>query len=514
MDRRGFLQAGAIGAGAVVLGPLVGCAPPTVPPSGVFAHGVASGLHGPDAAVLWTRVEPTLSDAREVTWSLSTTPDMTSIVASGVAAVSADADHCVKVLAEGLSPSTRYWYRFTAGDTESPIGRTATTPAIGEHVEQLDLAMTSCQHYSQGFYAAWSQVAATDLDAVLFLGDYIYEQGMGPLGVRWEPFTVAETLEDYRAKYRLYRSDPALQAAHAAHPWLIVWDDHELWNNHDAQAIADESTRAAAAYQAWFEYQPVWPIDGTRIHRSIRWGDLAEIPLLDTRQYRSPHEPSGLVVSALDEVHADPARSILGGDQRDWLLDVLDDASTDAVRWKLLGNQVMMMPLRLADFDEPDVQEQFGPLPKHAGLYSSFDGWDGFPVERDLILGHVADQRIEDLVVLTGDYHAFFQGRLRADFDDAASPIVAHEFVISSISSSTVNATEQIAAALGGGQLATYPRFDHVDLDHNGYGTLHATHDALSVTYHRHHATTMAPPLPAAHFDLPAGATPSLTTRS
>lgn len=203
MDRRGFLRIGATGLGVAALAPTVGCAPDEPAPSGVFAHGVAAGLHSDSEVVLWTRVDPRVSDVTDLTWEVATDSSMSNIVAAGNVTASPAVDHTAKVLVGGLGADRSWWYRFSAGTAVSPIGRARTLPSPGSSPDSLRLAFASCQHYSAGFYSAWRQVAERDLDAVVFLGDYIYEIGEGPLGVRWEPFSVALTLDDYRKRYRL-----------------------------------------------------------------------------------------------------------------------------------------------------------------------------------------------------------------------------------------------------------------------------------------------------------------------
>ena len=505
MKRRDFLRLSATGAGLAALAPVaVGCAPEPEATT-VFSCGIASGLHSPNAVVLWTRLDPRLTDSTTVDWQLATGPDLGDVVASGTAPAPADHDHCVKILVERLEPGRDYWYQFTVGDVTSVVGRTRTLPGDATSPDSLKLAFASCQMYSAGFYGAWREIAGRTLDAVLFLGDYIYELGLGPLGARWESFVPAKTLDEYRAKYRLYKSDPDLQAAHAAHPWLVIWDDHEVFNDHDASRLAADPVRADAAHQTWFDYQPVMPIDGTRIYRSLRWGDLGEIILTDSRQYRGPHLDSGLLGTFLDAAYAAPDRSILGTPQREWLLDTFDRSQADGIRWKLLANQVLMAPLRYIDLDEPDIRAANPTFPKHAGFYSTLDSWDGFPAERDVVLGHLAGAGITDVAILTGDFHAFFQAALRADFDDANSPLVANEFLTSSISSQPLSLTEDLAAAANNGMLPPPPAFDFVDLVHNGYGLVECTPAAMTVTFMTNTARDDTEPVPAVRWTITSG---------
>jgi phosphodiesterase/alkaline phosphatase D-like protein len=505
VDRRGFLRIGATGLGVAALAPTVGCAPDEPAPSGVFAHGVAAGLHSDSEVVLWTRVDPRVSDVTDLTWEVATDSSMSNIVAAGNVTASPAVDHTAKVLVGGLGADRSWWYRFSAGTAVSPIGRARTLPSPGSSPDSLRLAFASCQHYSAGFYSAWRQVAERDLDAVVFLGDYIYEIGEGPLGVRWEPFSVALTLDDYRKRYRLYRSDPDLQAAHAAHPWTLVWDDHEVFNDHDAALLAADPARAAAAHQAWFEYLPVWPTDGTQIYRSFRWGKLAELTMTDTRQYRSEHLPASPIGTLLDDAYLNPDRSIYGETQRQWLFDTLASAQHDGVRWKLLGNQVMVAPLRLVDLDEP-IWRQLDPnLPPHQGLYLATEAWDGFPAERERMLEFLSTEAIGDVIVLTGDYHAFFQAAIHRDMDDPTSPVLAQEFVVSSISSTPFNLVEPITEAFNGGTIPATPPFAYSDTNRNGIGYVTVTPTEATVTFSAHDARSTAVPSPAAAWTMAAG---------
>ena len=253
---------------------------------------------------------------------------------------------------------------------------------------------------------------------------------------------VANDLASYRGKYKLYRSDPDLRAAHQMHPFAIVWDDHEFVNNCNRVEIAEQPERAAAAYRAWFEYQPVWPIgegaDALRIHRRHRWGRLVDLTLLDTRQYRDAPIDGPAIGSTLDpplrQVHS-PERTLLGLRQRDWFLDGFDEAQDDDVQWKLVGNQVMFTPLRLIDLDTPVMRELRPDVVSGAGVYGNLDDWSGFLGERDLVTARLADHRISGVGFLTGDVHMFFQSQVAADMDDETSPIVAQEFVCGSVSS-------------------------------------------------------------------------------
>lgn len=514
VDRRTFLTAGSATLGAAAL---AACAPPTTTtPAGVFTVGVASGLHSPTQVVLWTRVElATAAGLTQVDWQLADGPDLANIVASGTAAVSAAADGCVKVLVGDLAPDRSYWFRFSGGGADSVVGRARTLPNTDASPESLRLAFCSCQSYASGYYGAWRDIAAQDLDAVVFLGDYIYESVAVQLlrRIRDETTEDTETLEQYRARYRLYRSDPDLRAAHAAHPLVPIWDDHEIVNDYDRTIFDTDPDRASAAYQAWFEYMPVWPIEGTRIHRSLRWGSLADLVLLDSRQYRDvPLGRSLLGLLGLQVMTGDlqaVGRTMLGAEQRQWLLDTLDAAQRDGVRWKLVGNPVMIAPIRLLDTAVPGGDPS---LPKHAGLYLGTDSWDGFGWERDLVLSHLRDAGVRDVAFLTGDQHSFLAAPLTTDFDDPDAAVVAYEYTGGSITSPSGITENALAGGLAG--FMTQPAFDYMEIRRNGYGLVEATPSGMSVTFHQLNPVfRSATPTPVVRFDATPGVVQPTITR-
>jgi phosphodiesterase/alkaline phosphatase D-like protein len=524
MDRRTLLKSGAMGVGGLAAAHLMACAPmPEGPPVdlGVWDCGVASGVHAPGAVVLWTRFAPGASASVELTWQVAADPGFASVIASGTAVASPETDGCVKVLVEGLDPGATYWYRFSIGGDTGPVGRTRSLPGDGAALSSVRLAVASCQSWSAGFYPAWRAIAALDIDAVVFLGDYIYESksgGAGPLNVRVDP-EAAVDLPSYRAKYRRYRADPDLRAAHAAHPFAPVWDDHEFVNNCNRLTNLEFPERAAAAYRAWFEYQPVMRIEGDRIHRRARWGRLLDLSLLDTRQYRDPQitgpddEPIqfGITVDPpLREVHS-VGRTLLGDDQRRWFLDGLGAAQQDGVTWKLVGNQVMISPIRLVDLDEPALRALQPNLPEHAGLYVNFDDWSGYMWERDQVTELLRSESVANVGFLTGDIHSFWQSKVLADFDEPFSPAVAQEFVCGSVSSRGFDYVGDLASSISTTLRQTRPGFRYVDLVRRGYGLVDCTPEHASVEFHTVDALTSNPASPTAlprrraRFDWPAG---------
>jgi alkaline phosphatase D len=517
MDRRTLLRGGVAGVGGVAAAHLLGCAPlpGAGPVDGPFDCGVASGLHAHDASVIWTRFAPGASGSVELRWQVATDPSFRTVVRSGSVVAAPASDGCAKVLVEGLLPATTYWYRFDVDGALSPVGRTRTPAAPGERPGSVRLAVASCQSYSAGFYPAWRAVADTDLDGVVFLGDYIYEgsYSSNPFNVRRDA-PAATDLDGYRAKYRHYRSDANLRAAHAAHAFAPVWDDHEFVNDCNRLTLLEQPARAAAAYRAWFEYQPVWRTDGDRIHRRLRWGDLVDLSLLDTRQYRDPGPGEELgespafgssTVPPLLEVHS-PDRTLLGAAQREWFLDGLGAAQDDDVTWKLVGNQVMISPLRVADLDEPAFRALDPDLPEHAGIYANFDDWNGFMVERDVVSEHLRSEGIGNVAFLTGDIHAFFQSSVLADFDEPFSPAVAQEFVCGSISSRGLDYLGEAGESLSSTVAGFRPDFRFVDLVRRGFGLVECTPSSSSVEYHV--VDTLYERAPArrmARFEWPAG---------
>ncbi len=425
--------------------------PATTVPTGVsdvdlagdpFTLGVASGEPLPDAVVLWTRLAPEplsvdggmpADTAVEVRWELATDDGFADIVADGSVTAESRHAHSVHVDATGLDPATDYVYRFTVGDFTSPVGRTRTLRDGGS--DPYRFALTTCQEFQWGEYAAWRSVAERDdLDAVVFTGDYIYESPPGDLspdqnGRRVWATPPPSTLDDFRSRYAQTKADPSLQAAHQAVPWFVMWDDHEIadnyWSDGGGQIDpigGDFAARRTAAYQAWWEHQPVRfdpPVDGRLdVHRSIRVGDLAQLHLIDTRQHAD--EPPCRDTSVLDagtgcDERLDPERTLLGPDQEAWLLDAVAGADTE---WNVLVSPSMFSGLDISA--DPTAEPAY-----------YLESWDGYPAARR----RVADAlRRADAapVVLTGDYHASFVLDVGPGFDD--EPLCA-EFMTPAISS-------------------------------------------------------------------------------
>lgn len=399
-----------------------------------FSLGIASGQPRADGVVLWTRLTGAgLPERVTVQWEIAHDEAFRDIAARGEETAEAAWAHSVHAEPAGLDSARWYWYRFRALGQQSPAGRTRTAPAPDARAS-LDFAITSCQRFDVGHYAAWRHVAGEELDLVLFLGDYIYEYGSKPNAVRPVEGGPVHTLEQYRARYATHKSDPALQAAHAAAPWLLVWDDHEVGNDyaglqgHDLEPAF--KGRRAAAYRAYWEHMPfpksARPIDADmRITGRLDWGRLARIHLLDDRQYRDPQAcpRPGRGGSNTVALHAcpellDPKRTLLGAAQEQWLAEGWDPTRP----WNLLAQQTLMARHAWSD-------------PAHgAGSYWT-DGWDGYPAARKRLLDAVARRQVPGMVVLGGDVHANYVADLKTDYDDAASPVIASEFCGTSITS-------------------------------------------------------------------------------
>jgi len=399
-----------------------------------FPLGVASGQPRAEGMVLWTRLMgDALPERVAVRWEVALDERFAQVVAHGDEVAEAAAAHSVHAEPAGLEPARWYWYRFRALGQTSAVGRTRTAPAAAA-AATLRFAIASCQRYDSGHYAAWRDVAGASLDLVVFLGDYIYESAERRDPVRRVAGGEALSLEQYRARYATYKSDPSLQAAHAAAPWLVVWDDHEVANDYagfQAENLAvDMHARRAAAYRAYWEHMPfprsLQPVDAAmRITGRFDWGTLARIHLLDDRQHRDPQAcpkpgrggSNTLLVNQCAAL-ADPARSLLGAAQESWLADGWDLER----RWNLVAQQTLMARLTWLD-------------PAIGGGAVWTDGWDGYAPARRRLLSTVAAKKVPGVVVLGGDVHSNYVADLRVDFDDERSPAIASEFCGTSISS-------------------------------------------------------------------------------
>ena len=429
-----------------------------------FTLGVASGEPDPASVVLWTRLAPDPlngggmpHDDVAVTWEISDSADFETVATSGVETATPERGHTVHVIAPLDQGS--WFYRFRVGQYTSPVGTTRAGPDASVNLVETNFAVANCQNYANGQYAAHRDLAEHKPDFVVFLGDYIYEDAGIPgnenptarVHIGPEP----TTLEEYRNRYARYKTDPHLQAAHAVCPWFVIWDDHEVENNYagltpqSAEDAPAFPARRFAAYQAWREHQPVRldppsaPDKEYRTYREARWGDLIDLVLLDGRQYRTD-QACGDVTLSLDPPCAetlDPARTMLGDAQESWLFDTL---AASTATWNVIGNQVVFADATLN------------------GAVLNYDQWDGYPLERERILQHLAEAAVPNVVVLTGDIHLAAVAQLRAG-DRAVGTPVGAEFITTSISSAGL-ISDQFTDVL-----KSYPHLVDAELTHRGY---------------------------------------------
>jgi alkaline phosphatase D len=406
-----------------------------------FALGVASGDPLPDGVVLWTRLaqQPLAADGGMlpqpygVRYEVAHDEGFRRIVRRGAVEAVPDEAHSVHVELSGLAPGREYFYRFKVAREISPVGRTRTAPPVAAAVERLRFAFVSCQNYPAGYFNAYADVATQDLELVIHLGDYIYEGAAAELRAH-EPRAEIFTLADYRIRHGQYKTDLDLQAAHAAHPWLVTWDDHEVDNNYaDEEADPDAPpeeflARRAAAYRAYWEHMPLRRSSRPRgpdldLYRRFAWGRLATFNVLDTRQYRSDQpaacspdqrDASGYCPSALE-----PDRTILGAEQRAWLFEQL---ATTHARWNVLAQQTGFAP-----FDREPAPD--------ARSFGAGDNWDGYVAERQRLLDWIVAHGTRNPMVITGDSHANWIRNVPPNFTDFDAPPVATELMGTSITS-------------------------------------------------------------------------------
>lgn len=439
-SRRAFL-AGALGAAGLLLLDPRGLAAArraaaALPPGDPFPLGVASGDPTATGVVLWTRLlspdpaTPLPATDVAVDWEVATDQAFGTVVASGTAPAVAALAHSVHVEVDGLAPDTVHWYRFRVDGETSPVGRTRTFPGRGVTPDRVRFALASCQNWADGYYTAHAAIAADDVEFVVFVGDYIYE-GSANRPPRPISLPLSKDVPTYRARYELYRSDPNLRAAHAAHPWIITMDDHEVANNvlgdrgpdGELTSAADRAAflqRRADAFQVWYEHLPVRlaPPTGSsyRIHRAVEHSDLLRFLVLDGRQYRSTYPADGSLGGDVPARH-DPDRSMLGADQETWLYEQVGQAPA---HWNAIAQQTVFTAM---------------PVPVGDGAVYNFDQWDGYTANRDRLVRALVDARVRNPMILSGDIHLAAAAAIRLDFEDPDSPDVAHEVVCTSISS-------------------------------------------------------------------------------
>ncbi|MEV6088296.1 alkaline phosphatase D family protein [Streptomyces parvulus] len=409
-----------------------------------FTLGVASGDPLPDSVLLWTRLapEPFLEDGGmgtervAVEWEVAFDEYFAAVLLRGTAEAHAEYAHSVHVDVKGLTPGTVYYYRFRAGAWISPAGRTRTAPPASSPTSGLRIATVACQAYQDGYYTVHRHVAEDDVDVVFHLGDYLYEYAVNSAGGerRYTDVTLPDvfnretmTLADYRLRYSLYKSDEDLQAAHAAHPFVVTWDDHETENNYAGSVPendvppAEFLLRRAAAYRAYWENQPLRAAQlpqgpDARLYRRLHWGTLAQFDFLDTRQYRSdqayddrPHAPG--------TESDDPARTMTGAAQEQWLLDGWQGSTA---LWNVMPQQVCFSQRKFDDTADAAL---------------SMDAWDGYRASRDRVVAGAKGAGIDNWLILTGDVHVGYALDVKEDFDDPASATVATEVTCTSVAS-------------------------------------------------------------------------------
>ncbi|UQA96010.1 alkaline phosphatase D family protein [Streptomyces halobius] len=480
-----------------------------------FRHGIASGDPLPDGVLLWTRVTPTAEATpgsgrgpdTEVGWQVATDQDFASVVAHGSVTASAAADHTVKADVRGLRPATRYYYRFTVDGEHSPVGRTRTAPAIPHSPQGMGgtpttsagnvrFGVVSCANWESGYFSAYRHLAArTDLDAVLHLGDYLYEYKSGEFpdfasAVRpHSPAHELLTLADYRTRHGVHKTDPDALAMHAAHPVIAIWDDHEFadnaWSggavNHSPDTEGSWAKRMAAAKQAYFEWMPVRPSTAGTTYRRLRFGTLADLHLLDLRSFRDAQAEPGS--GAVD----DPGRTLTGRAQLDWLKAGLE--RSDAA-WRLVGTSVMVSQVAFGSIPAyllAPLAELLG-VPKE-GLAVNTDQWDGYTDDRRELLGHLSDRGIDNTVFLTGDIHMAWANDvpLKAATYPVTAP-VATEFVVTSVTSDNVDdflhvAPHTVSLAGVAAIRAANRHVKWLDMDSHGYGVLDVTAERTQMDF-------------------------------
>jgi alkaline phosphatase D len=434
-----------------------------------FTLGLAAGDPLPDAVILWTRLAPDplapaggMPDAiYPVEWQVASDDGFTDIVASGTADADPALGHSVHADATGLAPDTWYFYRFVVGGYTSKAGRARTLPAADAQPERLRLAVACCHSYTDGYPTVYPHMVEEEHDLVIFLGDYIYEDAAtGP--VRSHETTECTTLEEYRARYALYKLQPELQAAQAACPWLYLWDDHEVDDNYAGELAKDLApeflARRAAAYQAFYEHMPLrlTPPTGAdyKIYDTLHWGDLAQLWLLDTRQYREDQPCNDIPGPGCDGWDVYDG-ALLGDEQETWLKDGLRDS---AAIWKILANQIVFSTV------------SFG------GAFVNFDQWDGYPVARQRLLDFLSDEAIANVVILSGDLHVGGAGDIGSIADDEDSPVVAAEIVATSISSASIMDADTIGPLVSG-----LKRIRHFNAVSRGYVSCEVTREAWTI---------------------------------
>lgn len=422
-----------------------------------FYHGVASGDPTQNAAIIWTRITLTTpSKTIPIRWEISLNPNFKTIEQTGEQSTTINDDYTLKIDVENLKPGTEYFYRFQHKEATSITGKLQTLPLVSD---KMKIAFASCSNYEWGHFNAYGAMANDeDIDLIVHLGDYIYEYGTGTygdtsLGRTNVPLQELISLQDYRTRYALYRLDKNLIRAHQNKPFITTWDDHEIANNsymdgaenHQDSTEGEWSSRKNVGIQAYYEWMPV-RAPKEKLYRSFSIGNLINLVILDTRI-------SGRTAQIYDHENVeyqDQSRSILGQPQYNWLTSVLKENH----KWKIIGNQVPLGPML---------------VPTEEGHHPYMDGWDGYPSERNKLLNFIADNKIDNLIFMTGDYHSSF-----ALETPLGTKTIASEFIVPSINSSNYDEHTDSATVLRAqdGYLQLNPHIRHCNLTDHGYVNL------------------------------------------
>ena len=483
-----------------------------------FNLGVASGDPSHESVVIWTRVQGDSVNDVKGFYYVALDTAFTQMVTSGSFTTGPQANYTIKININNLTPDTYYYYHFSALGKNSLTGRTKTAPLTTPSENQLKFAVLSCQNYEHGFFNLLGEFANfNDIDAVLHLGDYIYEYKKNqPIGGREHDTIEAFTLKSYRERYTLYKSDTDLIRIHQQYPFIQIWDDHEVadnaWmngaDNHNPATEGPWNIRKSAGYRAFYEFQPMWPAQDSSVYRSIKYGSLADIILLDTRF----HGREKQIYDVTDSLVYDTARTILGNQQYNWFTNQL---SNSTAQWKLIANQVFFSPYHIGWAAVP-------PVTAHQLESNLLDMWDGYPAERKKIIQHIKTQQINNVLILTGDIHTAYAAEVADPVNDTANGYAllpnynpataagaeAVEFVTPSITSANFDERippwaaaileQQFNSPLANGNVPN-PHVKYVDLDRHGGIIL--TIDSTQAQADYYYAATILSALDSMYFD-------------
>lgn len=475
-----------------------------------FYHGIASGDPLQDRVIIWTRVTPEKNGTIQGTWTVATDTGMVAVVSSGEFTTDSTRDYTVKIDVTGLKPNTTYYYMFSALGANSLRGRTKTA-AVADDAEHLRFAVVSCSNYEAGYFNAYARIAnRNDIDAVIHLGDYFYEYESGRYGDttlntrRHQDFETVR-LNQYRLRYSLYRLDKDLRHIHQQHPFITVWDDHESANdaykdgaeNHNDSTEGDWTSRKSFSRKAYYEWLPVREGVESTIYRRLNYGNLAEWIMIDTRLEGREKQ----IESITDPALYSPTRTLLGEKQLKWFQDAL---KTSTAKWKLIGNQVIFAEFHVGWIALADPR--FGTSAQVEGLF--LDIWDGYPAERLKIINFIRENKIDNVVFTTGDFHSAFAYDIADTVSNPAAfyaPVknydpktgkgsVAVEFVTPSITSANFDEnldpqTSALVESLINKPLplvntVANPHMKYVDLDRHGYFILDVKSDSVQANYY------------------------------